>query len=156
MAPESPMRSYEDKLKIYKPNKTGTGGAIQLDLNVQKRCVFLEAAAQKAGPEQAFDWPNKIVFKLSETDISKIISVFDNRVKSTNIFHDPGKSKFVSETDVLNSAIAVAKGDYGYFFKASTQSKAGGLRAVQIPISEDEAVLLSTILKHALVKISGW
>ncbi len=148
--------SFENKLKIYKPNRTSTGGAIQLDLNEAKRCVFLEAASQKSGEEQGFDWASKIVFKLSDTDISKIIAALDNRVKAINIFHDPGKSKFVSETEIKNSAIAINKGEYGYFFKASTQSKDGAVKAVQLPLSEDEAVLLSTLLKHALVKISGW
>ncbi len=147
---------FENKLKIYKPNRTGTGGALQMDLNAAKRCVFLEAAAQKPGAEQAFDWVNKIVFKLSDTDLAKIVAALDGRVKAVNIFHDPGKSKFVTETEVKNSAIAISKGDYGYFFKASTQLKAGEVKAVQIPLSEDEAVLISTILKHAIVKISGW
>ncbi len=149
-----PLSSFENKVKIYKPSRQGTGGAVQFDLNVAKRAVFVEAAGQK--DEQAFDWEKKIVLKLSVFELAKLCAVFDGRTPKADLFHVPSKSKFVTDTDVQNTTISVQKGQYGFFFKASEQDSAKNVRTVQVPLSEDEALLLSTLFKAAIARIYSW
>ncbi|PIY91285.1 hypothetical protein COY71_04025, partial [Candidatus Micrarchaeota archaeon CG_4_10_14_0_8_um_filter_60_7] len=82
---------YAKKLSFYKPNKRGTGAAMQFDLNAARECVFLDAAKQ-AG-EQKFDWGSKIVLKLGVADIAKILAVLEGKTEKADLFHDPTKSK---------------------------------------------------------------
>ena len=146
--------SFENKVCIYKPSRSGSGGAVQFDLNIGKRAVFVEAAAQK--DEQTFDWERKIVLKLSVFELAKLCTVFDGKLPKAELFHVPSKSKFVTDSNVQNTTLSVQRGQYGFFFKVSEQDQSRAVRAVQVPLSEDEALLLSTVFKAAMVKIYGW
>ncbi len=151
------MRRLErlKKYEIYKPNKTNTGGAFQFDLNALKESVFLEAASQKA--EHEFDWPNKIVFKLGVVDIGKILAVIEGRKPSCELFHDAAKAKLLSEESTAkNTTLSLAKGSYGYFLKLTRQHLNASLQTVNIPLSDDEALILRVLLERAVEKIFAW
>lgn len=147
-------RSQSKKFAVYKPNKRATGAAIRFDLNVARESVFLEAAAQSS--EQAFDWENKIVFKLGVSDIGKLLSVLEGKVKNIHIYHEPGKSPFALDKSVKNNALGVSKTDFGFIFKVSQQTLDKRVRLVSVPFSEDEAILLKILLQQSVAKIFGW
>ena len=143
------------KYEIYKPNKAVTGGAFQFDLNALKESVFVEAASQKG--EQEFDWSNKIVFKLGIADIGKLLAVIEGRKPSCDLFHDAAKAKLLSEESTAkNTTLSLAKGSYGFFLKVSRQHLNSSLQAVNIPLSDDEALLLRVLLEKAVERIYGW
>jgi len=150
--PTPASTKFKNRFRIYKPNRTNTGSALQMDLNAERAAVFLEVANQTG--EQAFDWANKITFKLATTDIGKMLAVFNGRKPSIDLFHDPGKT--VAETDTKSTSLKLSKGDYGFFMKVTTQSKAGALRSVSVPLAEDEAEVARVLLEAAIARIYDW
>jgi hypothetical protein len=155
------MSQPKNKFSVYKPNKNSSGSAVQFDFNREKQCIFLEAARQVASQAQgaqqnAFDWENKIVFKLGLTDMGKLLAVLQGRIKSVDLFHDPSKGQYTLGTEVKNNAVSFSKGDYGYFLKVSSQGRDGKVSAIQISITEDEAALLQVLLAKAVEESLGW
>ncbi|MFH1443747.1 MAG: hypothetical protein ABIG96_06950 [Candidatus Micrarchaeota archaeon] len=148
------QQRYRNQLKFYKPNKAMQGSACQFDFAVEKESIFFEIARQKE--ERAFDWGSKLSFKLADVDISKILLVLKGRSKMANLFHDPNKGEYASSADTKNNALVVTKGDFGYLFKLSSQSKDGQVNAMQINLSDDEAMLLEIMLEEAIRKIYKW
>ncbi|MEK6954947.1 MAG: hypothetical protein AABX01_08090 [Candidatus Micrarchaeota archaeon] len=147
-------KNYESILKFYKPNKQMQGSACQFDFAPEKQAVFFEIGKQLE--ERKFDWANKLAFKMADVDICKILLVLKGRSKLANLFHDPGKGNYASSEDTKNNALVVQKGDFGYFFKLSQQTKDGKVNAMQISLSEDEALLLELMLEEAIRKIYKW
>jgi len=149
------QQNYENKFAIYKPNKTTSGSAVQFDFNKEKKSVFVDAAKQKAN-EQVFDWQNKLSFKLSTTDMAKLLVVLRGKLPSLELFHDPGKGSYASSADTKNSTLSLSKGERGYYLKLSTQKKTGEVTAINIGISEDEAIVLQLLMEEAIRKSYGW
>lgn len=139
--------------RLYKANKSNNGSAMQLDLNAEREAVFLECAGQVA--EQRFDWQNKITLKLSVTDIGKILAVFSGRAAEAKLFHDPGKGDY-GEQAVRNRVVELRRMERGFGLKVSEQAKDGKLMAISVPISDDEAEVIATLLRQAVVRIYGW
>lgn len=148
------MPEYPNKVCFYKANKRITGAAMQFDLNAKRECVFLEAAKQTE--ERRFGWENKLVFKLGVTDAAKILTVLGGKADKTDLFHDPGKSKFVTQSKVKNTALSVQKAGYGYYLKLSMQGNDGSVESVQIALSDDEAIVLKLMLETAIKRIYNW
>jgi hypothetical protein len=134
---------YSKRLSFYKPNKRGTGAAVQFDFNPEKECLFLEAAKQTG--EQAFGWDKKLVLKIGVTDAGKILALLYGKAEKADLFHDPTKSKS-SDGKIKNTALSMQKGGFGYFLKD----------AVQLALSDDEAIVLRLMLETAVRRIYGW
>ena len=145
---------FEKKFKVYKPNKTGNGAALQFDFNEEKKSVFVEMAKQ-TGP-QLFDWANKLIFKMAVTDISKLILVLEGKMKNIELFHDPSKGGYAVSAETRNSTVSFMKMDRGFYFKLSTQAQGGQVASVAIPLADDEAIILKILLEKAVEKIYGW
>lgn len=145
---------YQKKLSFYKPNKTLQGAACQFDFAIDKEAIFLEMAKQKE--ERSFDWANKLIFKLAEVDIAKILLVLKGKTKMANLFHDPNKGNYASSEDTKNNALVVQLTDYGYQFKLSQQQKDGKVNAYQINLSADEAMLLEIMMEESIRKMYKW
>lgn len=148
------VQAFEKKFKVYKPNKTGNGAALQFDFNEEKKSVFVEMAKQ-TGP-QLFDWQNKLSFKMAVTDISKLLLVLEGKLKNIELFHDPSKGGYAVSAETRNSTVSFMKMDRGFYFKLSTQAQAGQVASVAIPLSDDEAIILRILLEKAVEKIYGW
>lgn len=162
-----PQRKYS----IYKPNKRGSGAAMQFDFNPNRESIFVEAAAQKG--EQEFDWDNKLVLKLGVNDIPKLLLVLEGKSKTIDLFHESSKSQFAHEKkvgalavapaswttvakNVKNASFNLARSDYGFFAKLSQEYADSSVRSVSIPISEDEAVALRVLFSRAIEAIYKW
>ena len=145
---------FKSKLSFYKPNKGGSGAAVQFDLNKEKQSVFVEIARQSG--ERAFDWQNKIVFKLSLMDLGKLLLVLGGKSKQMQLFHDPSKGEYALAKETKNATFALTKGDYGFFLKISQQSQEGALNSIQISLADEEAIVLELALKKAAEEIVDW
>ena len=145
---------FKNKLSFYKPNKSGSGAAVQFDLNKEKQSVFVEISRQSG--ERAFDWANKIVFKLSLMELGKLLLVLTGKTKQIQLFHDPSKGEYALAKETKNATLSFTKGDYGFFLKISQQSQAGELNSIQISLADEEAMVLEILLKEAVEEISGW
>lgn len=140
-----------EKFSIYKPNKTGRGAAVQFDFNPEKQSVFVEAAPQSG--ERAFDWNQKVTVKLNTAELAKILLVFEDRQPTVKLFHDSTKVPF--ETTLKNTVVEVTKADYGFYLKVSSQSS-GGVKIVNVTVSDDEAKSLSVLFRKAIERVYGW
>ncbi len=142
------------KLEFYKPNRESHGAAVQFDLAVDKQCIFLEASNQNG--EHSFDWQNKLVVKLDIVDVGKLLAVLNRAAGQTKIFHDPSKREGYAGT-TLNNTIEFMKGtQYGFYLKISQQSSDRSVKAVSLPLSDDEAQVLRVLLEKAIERIYGW
>ena len=153
---------YYDDYVIYKPNKKGSGSACSLKFSWNKKddeyLLFIVLANQNGvkqspGGNHSFDWDNALTCKLGVPDIGEFLSVFSRRKSSAgykgSIFH---KSR--SGTKIIK----LSKADKGgYFLSVSAQDPdKKNLGNVSVKINEEEAMILGTLLKEALVKIVGW
>ena len=145
---------FKQRLSYYKPNKGGAGAAVQFDLNAEKQSVFVEIARQSG--EKAFNWQEKMVFKLALSDMGKLLLVLRDKVKTTQLFHDPSKGEYALAKETKNATLSLTKGDYGYFLKVSQQGQDGNLNSIQMALADDEALVLSIMLEKAVEKSVGW
>jgi len=130
---------------IYKPNGKGTGGAIQFkpDFESKNGCIFINAANQ-AG-EKSYDWGNKVIMKLGMSDIGKIMALLIGRTKECKLFHksDRGQTTFDLKPGT----------SYGYMLR-TTSTISGS--TVNLPVSDDEAEILLTLLRHVVPIFARW
>ena len=158
---------------MYRANRNNNGAAMQLDFNPEKEAVFLECAQQVG--EQRFDWQNKITVKLSLADVGKFLAVLAGRSGEAKLYHDPGKGDY-GEQSVRNRVVELRRNEraggsagsggasagagsgagFGFGLKVSQQGKDGRLQAISITIGEDEAVVMETLLRQAIVGMHGW
>jgi hypothetical protein len=146
---------------LYKAKNDGSGVASQWSLASKKDCVFLEMANQigknKDG-DANFDWPNKIRFKLGESDLGELLAVlvgfqngagpFDPTKKGhKGLFHkNPNGNAILyfghDDQDRLRIHLSVKKGDQK--------------TAIGHVISKGEAMILSTLLRRAVEVMYRW
>ncbi len=158
------MDRFREKFSIYKANKAGKGSAAQFDFNKEKKSIFLEMAPQLSTGEQAFNWNEKLILKLSLTDIAKLLTVLNGKNKTLDLFHDPTKSKEVQQKSLdaapsdakKNATLNFSQLDRGYYLKLSTQNQTGAVTSLAISISDDEAVTLKLLLEDAVRKSYDW
>lgn len=144
---------YSNKFCIYKPNRTNTGSALQMDYNAIKKCTFLEMAKQTG--EQKFDWANKLVFKMNDVDLAKILLVLEGKKQTAELFHDPNKGK-EAPGEIKNNTLSVSKGTFGFFIKLSQQKQDATVVSVNCSLSDEEALIASVLMRNAIEKTYGW
>jgi len=135
---------------IYKPTQKNTGGALRFSVSPEKEAMFVEAAGQKA--EHAFDWEKKIVMKWGLSDIGQALALLEGKKEDVNLFHRTEKANTTFSLKARNDPKLSR-----YFAQISRQDAATKQVArVGLPISDDEACILTTLLKTAVVRITGW
>jgi len=139
------MKQY----RVYRANGSKTGSALSLDFNLEKQSAFLEFAKQKQ--DDTFDWQNKLSFKLSVTELSKIIVFYKNKTESVKFFHDPSKGKYTST--FKNAILNLTKVGNNYVFKLNQQESNGSLNSMQLSISEEEMYVMLVLFEKAIEKI---
>lgn len=138
---------------IYKGIK-GKNGAIQFSLkpgNESDRepgAVFINITSA-VGPNK-YDWEKKIVFALSVTDIGRIL-YFISRPKeeALSLVHVPGKGTD-DEKDAKTFRLSRGQ-EYGWLCSISEKETKH-----MVPISDDEMLVLSTLLRAAVPLLLCW
>ena len=140
-------------IAIYKANKKNTGSAAQFKLGHNDDCMFLECASQ-TGPK-AYDWEKKIIVKLGEADLCKMLAYF-------NLTRPGAPLKLYHESpDGGNKGIEVKWQEYNgksqYYLSVSHQKTKGATpNRVGISIGLDEVEYLKVGFKLALEIILAW
>lgn len=156
------MAKKDNYLAIYKANKNTNGAALQLRLHRDHECAFFEAAQQIDDMDSAnpYDWSKKIVVKLGDSDIGKLLMLLEDKVDSLKLYHQNEKGSKIVE-------LKKQTGNYkGYFMTLSAAIKEGvdkeGNKVpakntrVSLPIGDDEAELMKIALKTAYSRMLGW
>lgn len=147
---------YEGQIAIYKANSKKTGSAAQFKIARDKRCMFLEMAKQL--DDKAFDWSTKIVIKLSETDITKMLALFNGtwpismnaNEADLKLFHENAKgNKIISLKKQTNPK-------YPGFYMSVSVSEGELKDKISIPLSPDEVEYVKIGLTKAIEAILGW
>ena len=157
----SDEQKYGQEFRMYKPRKDGKGVASQLDLNTKSSAVFLEMAKQLETDQQdnaAFDWKNKICFKLGVVDIGEILTVLDDKQNGVGPLHpETGKHRgLYHQSKDGNAVLYFTRGkETGFFMKLSIR-RGDDKRELQHMITNGESKVLSTLLKCAIVAFYRW
>lgn len=155
------MNTYQPQpeLRFYKPlQKDSAGAALQFKYSFKNKSVFLEAAKQKGpkleiGHKDQFDWEGKIIFKLGEVDIGRILMTAARGVE-TSLLH-------ATERDGVKrtTAMKVVKqtGQYdNYGLQISTKIGSNDPVRVNMYLDHHEMVLLAQFLRSSLERAWGF
>lgn len=155
-------KEFSNAFMLYKAKNDGTGGVSQWNLASDKRSVFLEMANQKKGKDDNgnahFDWDNKIRFKLGEADIGEILAVLvglQNGVGPFDITKKNNRGLFHSNQNG-NAILYFGKDKHGRFNVYLSVKKDGEQTIVRHSITNGEACVLGTLLRHALEVMYHW
>ncbi|CAB5080344.1 hypothetical protein D3OALGA1CA_160 [Olavius algarvensis associated proteobacterium Delta 3] len=110
------------------------------------------AAEPNDGPGRvSYDWSNKVVMKLSDSDIQQILDGFEGN--ECRIVHDPNKAKgSASDGTLAKSFLQITKGErFGYFMTISR-----GDKKARCPINDADVSNFRLLLPRAVVRIYGW
>lgn len=150
--------SKKDFVGIYKPRKDIKGGAVaQFKLGSKRDCMFLELAQQTApmDSERPYDWENtRIAIKLGATDIGKLLALFYGRIPP-NPDKEKGDLELFHKNEKGNKVIKIKQQPGGYYLRVS-QKEGEKQNAIAIPISYDEAELVSIALRKGYELMLGW
>lgn len=144
-------------IAFYKANQKGSGSAAQFKISNNNDCMFLEVANQ-CGDQKShapYDWKNKIIVKLGETDICKMLAYF--RLYEPNaplkIYHQSpnGGNKG------MELKWQEYKGRQSYYLTVTHQKEKGVLaNKVSVPIGLDEIEFLKVGFEKALSIFLCW
>jgi hypothetical protein len=146
-------------IAIYKANPKGTGSVAQFKMANNNDCMFLEVANQRPGAGQKdanpYDWSNKIIVKLGEPDICKMLAYFR--------LHQPGSplKLYHQSPGGGNKGIELKWQEYNgrqsYYLSVTAQKEKGDKPSrVGVPIGLDETEYLKVGFKKALGIILNW
>lgn len=151
------MSNQRRDINIYKANGKKTGAAAQFKMSHKDDCMFLECAAQIGDKDSSrpYDWNNKIIVKLGETDISKLLVYLGLNKPSSpmKLFHEsPGGGSKTIELKYQEY-----KSRPGYYLSVGHQKKKGDKpHRVSLPIGIDEAMLIKLGLELGFQIMLGW
>ena len=136
---------------LYKRTKSGKGGAVEFELNVERQALYVSAAHQK--DDTHFDWDAKIVMKLGLADIGGVLSLLERRVqKKVDLFH-----RTDSHDTNLELAPAEGREEAGYVLAVARKRKVErAWDRVRIGVTEGEAAVLVPLFRAAVVRLAGW
>ncbi len=162
-------KRFGKSFQLYKARNDGTGAASQWDLgskkddddNIIHHCVFLGMANQKGKDDNdnaSFDWENKILFKLGETDIGEILAVLVGIKDAVGpLDTNSGKHKGLFHSNPTGNAILYFGKDNNGRFRIHLRVKKNDNKiAVEHTITKGEACVLSTLLRRAIEVMYRW
>jgi hypothetical protein len=158
---------------VYK-GKTGKFGAMRLNLKKayldERRddgCIFIEMAPPLPANSTAlgsYDWENgKIAMALSIADIPKIAlylrnpgnRAFEKTENKCMLIHDryAGTDKAGTEKSTLTISKPT---DQDSFWWSISQKRDGTTKGASLPVSQDEALAIGTLMQAAIPLILAW
>ncbi|KKN98923.1 hypothetical protein LCGC14_0141680 [marine sediment metagenome] len=152
---------YSKSFILYKAKNDGNGAASQWSLGSKKDCVFLEMANQKGKDKDGnanFDWPNKISFKLGESDLGELLTVLMGIKDGVGpIDQESKKHKGLFHSNPKGNAVLYFGYDKNRMLRIHLSVKRDDQKTVvRHAISEGEACILRTLLCRAIEVMYGW
>lgn len=145
---------------IYKPlPKENSGAALQLSADLNKQCLFLEIAAQKGpkleiGDKNQFDWADKIIMKLDETDLSHLLMVLRSKKVEAKLFHTNADK---TKSSILN--LKKQTGQYDNFalhISRADKNKPEAKKSVSVYVDHHEALILESFFQRGIQVCLGF
>ena len=137
---------------IYKPVRSGRGGALRFELSPERAAVFVEGAHQEQGELRRFAWAKKIVMKWGLSDIGEALAVIERRQSEAKLFHKTEKANTAFEFKYQPDRTPA-----NFFATISRQREdTKEVDRLGISISPGEASVLAALFRRAAVVISGW
>lgn len=154
-------KEFSKGFALYKAKSDGNGAASQWNLGSKKDCVFLEMANQQGKDSKGnakFDWDEKIRFKLGEADIGEILAVLVGLQDGVGPFDtSKNKHKGLFHSNPNGNAILYFGKDKYQRFRIYLSVKKGDDKSfVEHSISNGEACVLNTLLRHAIEVMHQW
>lgn len=127
--------------------------------------IFLEAAPTIG--KNSYDWENqKVTIALGLTDISKIVLYLktwpthldDNGNSCVNIYHDSSSSKNLppnTNTSTVKVSRSLDPNSKSFFWKIAKKTQAGTTE-INLPVSNEETIIISKLLDRSIPAILGW
>ncbi len=146
---------------LYKAKNNNNGAASQWSIASQKDCVFLEMSNQIGRNDDnnaKFDWENKIIFKLGESDIGEILSVLTGCQDGVGPFdQSKNKHKGLFHSNKNGNAIMYFGNDQNNILRIYLSVKKDNSQSVvQHTISQGEARVLYILLCRAIEIMYRW
>lgn len=121
--------------------------------------VFLEVTSTAKDQKNVYDWSKKVTVALSVTDISKLLYGFRTATEGseTKLMHDPGAKTEsmgkVTKHVSLNSPQGPSKG-----FMLNVGQVSGQAEKIMhtVPLSAEEALVISTLFAAAIPQLLAW
>lgn len=151
------MAKKRDFIGVYKANKNNNGSVAQFKLAREHDCMFLELAKQvrPMTDPRPYDWENtKITVKLGESDIGKMLALFNGTVAPNP---DPKKEDLMlyHQNEKGNKIIKFKMQDRGCYLKVSMK-QGDRSEAIAIPLGWEDVELLKIALAMGYSKMLGW
>jgi len=160
VADQSQSKTRRPTFAIYKPNtKEEIGSAFQIHFDVAKKACFFNAAKQK-GPKsppgstkEQFDWQNKIVFKISITEMGKMLAFLRGKIDTLDLIH-----KLEKAGNPSTSTFKMKKGSSGgtYGLQVTRQTGKDKPQFVALYIDSAEHSVLEVFLRKAVTTACGF
>jgi hypothetical protein len=147
----APTRRH-GQFTIYKPVKSGAGGALRFELSPERKAVFVEGAHQQEGQLRRFKWTSKIVMKWGLGDLGEALAVIERRQPEAKLFHKNEKGNTAFELKYQ------ADRKPANFF-ATLSRQRGDTKEVDrlgVSLSPGEGAVLAALFRRAAVVLSGW
>ena len=140
------------RFAIYKPTRSGSGGALRFELNPEMPAVFVEAARQEEGTQRRFAWKSKIVMKWGVADLGEALAVVEQRQPEAKLFHQTERGSTAFELKRQPDR------QPPNFFATISRQKAETKEVdrLGIAVSPGEASVLAALLRETAVVLSGW
>ena len=150
---------YNARYALYKATKNDSrGAAVQFSYSFTAKALFVEGAKQ-AGSKLApgasgrqFDWDNKVVMKLSVTELGKMLAVLNGKTSDASLFHSVGGGeggKVQSKLDFKDNAD-------NYILGISKRVGDGQATSLGLYVDHGEAEALRVVLEAAILHASGF
>lgn len=150
------------ELRFYRPNKSGNGAAIALQLSYKKDNEFDKYQLFLIGANQLkdndsngnaqFDWKSPITVKLGENDLGEILSVLEGRKD----FVGPKGSLFHQTPGGGSKVVGFSMSENGYSLSLSAQDKDKNIKKVFMNLSHAEASVMCVLIKRGIEKMFMW
>ncbi len=137
---------------VYKPVKSGRGGALRFELSPERKAVFVEGAHQEESELRRFKWTSKIVMKWGLGDIGEALAVIERRQPEAKLFHKTEKGNTAFEFKYQPDRKPAN-------FFATLSRQRGDTKEVDrlgISLSPGEAAVLAALFRRAAVVLAGW
>lgn len=147
----APVRRH-GQFTIYKPVKSGNGGALRFELSPERGAIFVEGAHQEENQVRRFKWTSKIVMKWGLGDLGEALAVIERRQPEAKLFHKNEKGNTAFELKYQPD-----RKPPNFFATLSRQR--GDTKEVDrlgISLSPGEGAVLAALFRRAAVVLSGW
>ncbi|KNC54479.1 uncharacterized protein AMSG_10476 [Thecamonas trahens ATCC 50062] len=156
---------HNARYALYKATKSEMrGAAVQFSYSFTAKAMFVEGAKQagdKLSPGASgrqFDWDNKVVIKLSVTELGKMLAVIDGKAPEASFFHSimPRGDGGGSSGGKIQSKLDFKDNETNYILGISRRTGDQPAQSLGLYVDIGEAQVLRVVLEAAIKDAAGF